>query len=531
MKLQLTEPGTKKAGAVAALFLALCFFAGQPLLAQKKGKSNLRVIRMEVASGNTDNFHLVPMGANGLLVFYETNQLNQEGKRLWYFALFDTLLKQQWLRPVPLSDRLVYVSQKQDNRSAYLVFRNSDKVKKGSGFYDILVYNMEKQRFRSVQGTMPLKAAIAGFAVSRDMLALGLNLKEDKADALFVNTTTGNIRVVHLTEPEQAYVDGVFTNPSNGNLVVVTGSLDAKSAVKNTIYSFTPQGGAVQKTPISYFDPMSRLGTFALAEASGNNLKFFGAYHITLKGGIFSGGGDEEHPDTEGFFYLSIENGKKKTLKKFNFLDFKNIPGTFMQGEYHRTKSKNAGKPDKTVSLLNITRPVVQKTPEGFVVAADAYVPYYKTESHMDYDFYGNMYPTNYRVFAGYRFYDVIMAGFSPNGEMLWDNDFPIANIISYRIGPKALVYPDSALVTVAYVSEGHIVTQDIFRDKKIDAPEKVAIASRYSRDRPVGAGESRIVHWYGQNFLVYGYQQLKNRALQNQPLRTVFYVNKVVFR
>lgn len=520
----------KKGGAVALAFI-LFFLVWHPVFAQKKGKNDLRVIRMEVASGNTDNFHLVPMGQNGLLIFYETNQLNKDGKRLWYFALFDTHLKQKWLRPVPLSDMLYFVKQKQDNQSAYLVFRNSGKVKKGSGFYDILVYDMKAQSFRSVQGTMPLKATIADFAVSRNMLALGLDLKEEKADALFVNTETGNIHVVHITVPQKVYVDGVFANPSNGNIVLVAGSTDAKSTVRNVVYSFTPQGEEVQQAAVSFFDPMSRLGEFALAEASGNNLKFFGAYHITLKGGVFSGSGDEDHPDTEGFFYLSIENGKKKTLRQFNFLDFNNIQGTFMQGEYYRAKGNNQGKQAKTVSLLNITHPVVSKIPEGFLVSADAYVPYYKTESHMDYDFYGNMYPTNYRVFAGYRFYDVILGGFSRNGKMLWDNDFPIRNILSYRIGPKALVFPDSALVTLAYVSEGKIVTQDIFRDKKIDAPEKISIASRYSRDRPVGAGESRIIHWYGRYFLVYGYQQLKNRALQNQPLRTVFYVNKVAFQ
>jgi hypothetical protein len=530
LTLQLREPGMK-AGRAVTLALVFFMFTGSFLFAQKKGSQGLRVIRMEVASGNTDNFHPVPMGQNGLLVFYETNRLNQEGKRLWYFALFDIHLKQKWLRPVPLTDNVFYIGQKQSDNNVYLVFRNTGKIKKGSGFYDILVYDMKKEVFRSVQGTMPLKADIADFAASRNFVLLGLNLQNNKADALFVNTETGNIHVEHLTSPEQVYVDGVFTNPSNGTFVLAANSADAKSQIKNTVYGFLPDGKPVQQVDITYFDPMSRLSEFTLARASGNNLKFFGAYHINLKGGVFKGGNDEDHPDTEGFFFLDIENGKQKKLKMFNFLDFKNIQGTFTQSEFHRTKSKNAQKPAKTVSLLNITHPRLAKIPEGYLVSADAYVPYYKTESHLDYDFYGNMYPTDYRVFAGYRFYDVILGAFSPDGEMLWDNDFPIENIISYRIGPKTLVYPDSTLVTLAYVTEGQIITQDIYKDKKIDEREKIPIANRYSRDRPVGAGESRIIHWYGHYFLVYGYQQLKNRALQNQPLRTVFYVNKVAFQ
>ncbi len=525
----------KRFGVIVLVFIIFLLGECSLVFAQKKGKNNLRLIRMEVASGHTDNFHLVPMGENGLLVFYETNELNPKGQRLWYFALFDKHLKQKWLRPVPLTDKVYYFQAKQEQQSVFLVFRNSDKVKKTAGFYDILVYDISKQVFRSVQGTMPLKAELAGFAVSHDVVALGINLKkEKKADVLFVHTHTGNIHVVHITEPQSVFVDGVFKNPSNGTLVVVVSSADAKSAVRHTVYSFDPSSAIVQKVDISYFDPMSFLGEFTLASASGNNLKFFGADHLAAKGGLFAGNQDEDQPNTEGFFYLSIENGKQKDLRRFNFLDFKNIQGTFSKGEYYRPKGwkqKQAAKAPQTLALLNITHPEVHRTADGFLVSANAYAAYYKTESRMDYDFYGNMYPTNYRVFAGYLFYDVILGGFSVDGKKLWDNDFPLENILSYRIGDKALVYPDSTIVTLAYVSEGQIITQDIYRDKKLDAVEKVNIASRYSRDRPVGAGESLMIHWYDRYFLVYGYQQLKNRALQNQPLRTVFYVNKVTLQ
>ena len=514
------------------LFFTLLFPGTLKLLAQKKNK--LRLIRMEVTSGNTDNFHMVPMGQNGLLVFYETNQINDQGKRLWYFALFDIHLKQKWLRPVPLTDRLYYIKQKQTDGEVYFVFRHSDKLKKGTGYYDILMYNKKEQSFKSIRGSMPLKVQIADFAVQGKMLCMGLNLTDNKADALFVNTATGAINVVHLNELQKVAVDGVFSNNSAGNIVIVANSLDTKSTIRHIVYSFRSDGTAVQKVDISYFDPMSRLDKFTLAEASGNNLKFFGAYHITAKGGFLSGNNNEDNPDTEGFFYLSIENGKQKDLRQFNFLDFKNIQGTFMQSEYHRSnkgKKKASEEHPGTVSLLDITHPFVFRTRDGFIVAADAYLPYYKSESHMEYDFYGNMYPTNYRVFAGYQFYDIILAGFTREGKMMWDNDFPMQNILSYKIENKALVYPDSTITTLAYVTGGQIITQDIYRDKKLDSREKINIASRYSRDRPVGGGESKLVHWYDKYFLVYGYQQLKNRALQNQPLRTVFYINKVALQ
>ncbi len=525
----------KKPGAMRKILSSVLLFgfllSGNLLLyAQKKGAP--RIIRMEVASGNTDNFHLAPMESHGLLIFYESTQVNPEGKRLWYFALFDHLLRQKWLRPVPLTDHLYFVKQKRNNKKVFFVFRHTDKVKKGSGFYDVLVYDIAKQTFSSVRGTMPLKAKIADFAISGNELALGLNLENHKADILFVDTRSGAIRVTHLTEPQNVFVDGVFSNPSNGAVIAVTNSTDNKSSVLNMVYVFSPDGTLRQKIPVSYFDPMSRLSQFVLASAAKNQLQFFGSVHLVTKSRFF-GNDEEDNPNTEGLFYLNLVNGKQKDLRIFNFLDFKNIQGTFGLGSYHKEggKSKNAAKKPSTLSLLNITRPVVYRTDEGYLVSANAYIPYYKTESHMEYDFYGNMFPTDYRVFAGYQFYDVILAGFSKDGKMLWDNDFPMQNILSYRIDDKALVYPDSSVVTLAYVSQGQIITQDIYHDKKLDAREKVNIVSRYSRDRAVGSGENKIIHWYGHYFLVFGYQELKNRALQNQPLRTVFYVNKVALQ
>jgi len=514
---------------VYVLFFALLFSSIQNLEAQNKNKP--RLIRLEVPGGTTENFHVAPMGQNGLLIFYETNQMNTKGNRLWYYALFDIHMKQKWLRPVALSDKLFFVNQKQVGNTVYFVFKNSDKLKKGSGYYDILMYNTKSQTFKNIKGSMPLKAEIAGFAVQGKELCLGLNLADHKADALFVDTETGNIRVTHLDDLQHVIVDGVFHNASAGTVIVIATNLDTKSSVRHIIYSLRPDTSVAQKVDISYFDPMSRLAGFVLADATGNNLKFFGTYHLMTKGGFFSGKDDEDSPNTEGVFYLSIENGKQKDLRHFNFLDFKNIQGTFMQSEFHKSKAKKkkaSGGYPGTVSLLNITRPEIFHDNNGYVIATNAYVAYYKTESRMEYGFYGNLYPTYYKVFAGYRFYDVILAGFTGNGKMIWDNDFPMKNILSYKIENKALVYPDSAVITLAYVSGGQIITQDISGSEKLDSREKVNIASRYTRDRSVGSGESKMTHWYGRYFLVYGYQRLKNRAMQNHPLRTVFYINKV---
>jgi hypothetical protein len=63
------------------------------------------LIRLEVpASLESGAFQVETIGKEGVLIFYESNEINEDNLRKWYFGLFDTQLKQVWLKFVPLND-------------------------------------------------------------------------------------------------------------------------------------------------------------------------------------------------------------------------------------------------------------------------------------------------------------------------------------------------------------------------------------------------------------------------------------------
>jgi hypothetical protein len=148
----------------------------------------------------------------------------------------------------------------------------------------------------------------------------------------------------------------------------------------------------------------------------------------------------------------------------------------------------------------------------------------------MDYDFYGRPYPYTYNVFSGYKFYDVIIAGISPEGKLLWNNDFEIDNILTYSTRRNSVVFEDENYTTIAYVNDGYVVSQTI--EGPIDLNRsKMKIGTDFPQDRVSQDENNHIMHWYKDYFLIYGYQKLKNRTLGNQATRIVFYANKITYQ
>jgi len=56
-------------------------------------------------------------------------------------------------------------------------------------------------------------------------------------------------------------------------------------------------------------------------------------------------------------------------------------------------------------------------------------------------------------------------------------------------------------------------------------------IGTKFPQDRISQDENNHIVNWYGDYFLIYGYQKIKNRTLSEQSTRVVFYVNKIAYQ
>ncbi len=108
-------------------------------------------------------FHLETLKQDGIMIFYESNEISDAGQRKWYFGLFDTQLNQVWLKFIPLSDGIQYVKSVRNGILIHFLFRSIKSGKSPNDFYEIVTYNTKGEVFSNISGTIPKDAEIKWF--------------------------------------------------------------------------------------------------------------------------------------------------------------------------------------------------------------------------------------------------------------------------------------------------------------------------------------------------------------------------------
>ena len=512
------------------IILLLFIFFGNNLLAQ-----DATAVRMEVPSDlESDAFHLVPIEKEGLMIFYESNEVNEQGLRKWYFGLFNTLLKQEWIKFVPLTDQLEYIDSRQVGKHVYFCFKNSDKGKAASGFYEIVNYDMRTNDFSKISGSLPLLSTIAGFEVIESTACLALNLKKDATDLLFINVITGDIKPVHVERENQSYFESLQADSKNRNIYAVVKFMDGNN-LQDEIIKFSLNGEIIGTYQVQNTDAIKMLRNFRVDPLSKDKLVAFGTYDINTSRTLsFKDINENEDTKSAGFFYLSFDKEVQTSLQFYDFMSFNNIYGSLQGRKIVTNKNSNYDEDNvqgKNVSAYyNLCGPQLFRHKDQYVMSVEAYKYFYRTETRMEYDFYGTPMPYTYKVFDGYEFYDMIIAGFSEDGKVIWNNDFALNGIKTNYLTRNTIAFSDGDFITMAYVNDGKISAKTIDGATDIESYE-VPIATNIQRDKVSADENSYIVRWYDDFFLVYGNQQINNRSLMDQNIRTVFFSNKVAFQ
>lgn len=504
------------------------FFLFILLGSQSLSAQDASVVRLEVpAELDANEFHLIPIGKEGMLVFYESNEVNEQGLRKWYFGLFNTLLKQEWIKFVPLTDQLEYVDYRQVGKHVYLCFKNSDRGKLTSGFYEIVNYDIRSKDFSKISGSLPLLSEIAGFEVIETTACLALNLKKDETDLLFINVNNGEIKPAHINKGTLSYIESLQSDPKNKRFYAIVKFM-GNDLLQDEILSYTLSGEVEKKYPVQS-DATKMLRNFRVDPTSKEKLVVFGTYDINTKKTLnFKDIDEGEETKSAGFFFVNFEKEQQKEIQFFDFMNFNNIYGS-LQGR-QISVNKNSSSNKDVSAFYNLCDPQLFRHNNQYILTVEAYKYYYTTETRIEYDFYGTPMPYAYKVLDGYEFYDMIIAGFSDEGRVLWDNDFVLQDLRTNYLVRNTIAFIDGDFITMAYVNDGKIFAKTIDETVDIDS-YSVPIETNIKRDKITVDENAFIVHWYDDFFLVYGNQQIKNRSLTDQSIRTVFFANKVAFQ
>lgn len=497
----------------------------------------METVRIEVPSDlDIESYHVEPLGEQGVLIFYESNELSKEKKRKWYFGYFNTSLKQQWLKFVTLEDKMQFVHSTISNNKVHLLFRNIGRGRNENGYYEIVRLDITSQKFEQISGTFPPKSEIVGFEVIGKMACLGINLRKSETDLLFVNLETGEINPVKLAEFYESYIETVYANKMDRNFYVALKVKPDNRYVEDFIHILTPTGKSLDVVEIKAEDNVRVLRKFQFVEMAINQTAVFGIYDIqTGRIPDFSNMDDEDNPKSAGLYFFKLQNNTHSEIKYLDFMDLDNIHGSISGRKITKVKtdgvSTEESDSERLVSaFFNINKPQISFDGDMFIFSAEIYKPHYITETRMDYDYYGRPYPYTYSVFAGYLFFDVIVVSLTKDGDLIWNNDFIIRDLKSFSLQRHTSIFKNNEFVTAAYVNNGKIQSKIFEGPLDIDSDETV-IATNFKKDNIVEDENNHIVKWYNNYFLIYGYQKINNRSLSKQNERTIFFINKIAYK
>lgn len=496
---------------------------------------SLQPVRLEVPSEiNPDNFQVELLGREGALIFYESNEMADDDQRKWFFGLFNTSLKQQWLKFIPLTDKLEYVKSVSGNNKLFLLFRNTTKARGEDAYYEIVTYNTMSKAFTKVTGTFPAKAEIAGFEAIGNTGCIALNIRREETDLLFIDLITGDLSPVHVLEDVSGYIFKLQADRNRKKFYLAMKIISDNRYVIDKFFQFSWNGSQEQEYDIGRLDGLKSLSNYYFIPEKNGRLCIMGNYAlITSKVNSFKDIIDDEDPKGVGMYYLQFDKGMKTSLKFYDFLSFDNIYGSLKGRKTEYSKTANLSKEGTQKELkayYQFIEPRVIKVDGQYIFSVEVYKPYYSTETRMEYDFYGRPMPYSYNIFGGYDFYDVIVVGLSEEGDLIWNNDFGINDLRTYDLRRQSIVFNDDEFISIAYVNKGKIFIQTI--EGPVDIGAAVTdIETKLSKDRISDDQFNQIKHWYDDYFLVYGYQKLKNRTLDDKSVRTAFYVNKLAYK
>ena len=480
--------------------------------------------------------HFQPFGeAEGILA-YETDRTDKMKHRLWSFACLDSSLYETRSDLIALPDKLKFVASDGDSRHVAFLFAN-DGNKKAADTLDFIVvsFNCAEKTYQTFWNKWPEKSVPLSVAVADGTMMMALNNKSGNGALYFYNLTDNSFRSV--TPSSGSFI--LFQTeafPKEHCFVVAVREYEDKHFVSTSFLVYSSDGSLRGKYRYDNI-PNAALGRMVFRFDENRNLVVIGTLERET-GRKVDLEGVTENFDKEslGVVWMRFA-GTTSDSKIYLFKDMPEIEHALTATDRVRLreeKLKNQKKdnPQRSEIAFQFLTPRVTDIGDLTVFAAEAFMPYYHTETRMNYGYRGYYggYPYTYTVFDGYDFFSEILLAFDAEGGLRWQQSVKFDNELTYNLFPHAsegVCYDEVVVVSplrntlryIAFSKEAQVLMNQ----------QSEKLAPIHGADFVEDEFFAQMVKWYGNNFLIYGSQIIQNSS-QPQARRSVFFLQKVQY-
>ena len=495
-------------------------------------------VRYEVSRWNKDQgCHFQTLGENDGIMINETDKTDKQKRRLWSFACVDSSLYETRNDLIPLPDKLKFIDSDSDGHFATFLFVN-DGNKKASDTLDFLVvsFNRVEKTYQTFWNKWPEKSVPLSVAVADGTMLLALNNKSGNGALYFYDLTDNACRTVTPSSSSSLVLFQTEAFVKEHCFVVAVKEFENKRFV-STSFQVYSTSGSLQNSYRYDNIPNAALGRMVFRFDESKKLVVIGTLEretgrkINLEG--VTENFDKESVGVVWMRFVSAAPDSKVYL----FKDMPEIEHALTASDRVKLReeklklSKNQ-KATKGEIAFQFWTPRLTDFGDLTVFAVEAFMPYYHTETRMNYGYYGYYggYPYTYTVFDGYDFFSELLLAFDQEGRLQWQQSVKFDNELTYDLFPHASegVCYDELVVASPYRNKLRYTAFDALGQLLMSQQEE-KLAPIYGADYVEDEYFAQIAKWYDTRFLIFGSQIIQNGS-QPKPRRTVFYFQRVQY-
>jgi hypothetical protein len=525
-------------------------------------------MRVEIEAKHTsDDYVIIPIGEEGLLQFNETKEKAKDKNRVWSFVKYDTDFKEVWSKDINVLKNVEYISFVLKNGHVYLLM--ADKVTGEISFirndYEVIDIDLKTGKNEITAGKLPQRLIYSGFSVEGKTAMFGGTSIPSSGQILFRSCVSYAACLIPVCfgymdikrHPILVKVDlktkkgmVMATNYKGTAGILDIGCNDADKTL-NTLFYNRPSK-KVNKVFLKEYNEEATESNQYEIDPEGENMllngrllssktageKFLaGTFSLPKKEGIIvklkkAMAPNSYQPTPSGIYITKLNGVSQEYIEYYKFSQLKNF-FKFLGGKTEKKAKEKVEKREKRgksegINYRFIFHDAINHNGQK-VIVAEAYYPEYHYEYYID----ANGKASSRRVFDGFRYTHALVLGFDTKGELLWDNCFEIADILTMNLKERVKIMPLGDDVMLAYAVGGYIKSKIIRENDVVDGKTSTKIESEFLNDKVKANYNSDMSFWYDNYFLASGFQKIKNKdgkKVVDKKKRTVFYFNKIVF-
>jgi hypothetical protein len=516
------------------LFFLIAFFFHVTQLHSQGSRASAGTdhpVRIEIPVKSTDeSYHILPVNEKDVLLYFKSVETVNDTMTKWYFSLYDNNLRVVWTKSISIKSGMEVRDFCFERDTLNLLLLNAEKSKVITG--PEIIVRIDCQAGKFTANRQPLKGNLVPlkFMVYHDVAYFGYNLKSEAAHILTTDLKTGMSSDYPVTVTEStSSMTGLIIDSIDNCLYATVRLQVTRNQSKTELFKLNLSGTVISETEISTISPLWEIKNLQLVVTNPGEILVVATYSSSGRSGK-----NNLQPGSSGFFTCRVRNGVQTDIRFKNFLELNNFQNVMGEKDMVAIKKKatrkNRSMNDYSTEVNLLVHPLTVHN-DQILFLAESYQPEYHPENITEFDFYGRPYINTYNVFDGYRFTSAILAGFDKSGNLKWDNSLEIRNLISPDLNPKVSLYITSSdTMVLCYSSEARIASKIIKEDAVVEKLDFSAMDLMYPEDKMISDTKNYMVKWYGQYFLCYGYQEIKNINASENKKRLVYYFTKIKF-